>query len=106
MNRHISFVVVTTIIIIILALVALGFNAMSTSPGYNIHPWIPTLFFVLAAVVFLGLAIYLFLPTIKRLFRELRRIPKLRFKIGGESGQIFSFFLSQCKHMRMLTRGL
>ncbi len=65
MNKHISFGVVTTIILIILALVGLGFAAMSTSTHYDIHPWVPILFFVFGGIAFLVLVIYLLLSIRK-----------------------------------------
>lgn len=53
------FIVVPTAFTVVLALIALGFAAMSTNTSFTIASWIPTLFFLLAAVVAVGIIAYL-----------------------------------------------
>lgn len=50
-----------------LALVGLGFAAMSTNPPFTVPAWLPTLFFALAALVALALLVYLAWGLIARM---------------------------------------
>jgi len=52
---------------VILALVGLGFAAMSTNPPFTVPFWLPTLFFALAGMVTLILVIFLIWPMINRM---------------------------------------
>ncbi len=52
--------VVTSIAVpVILALITLGFAAMSTNPPFTVPTWVPTLFFILTGVVTIALVCYL-----------------------------------------------
>jgi hypothetical protein len=53
-----QFWVLGTGIAVVFGLAALGYNAMSTSPPYNIRPWVPKMWFSAALVVVLGEGIY------------------------------------------------
>ncbi|MGD1118162.1 MAG: hypothetical protein ABR886_01580 [Dehalococcoidales bacterium] len=54
-----KWILVPTILTLALALIALGFAAMSTSPNFAIPSWLPMVFFTLAGVIIIWLFIYL-----------------------------------------------